>query len=190
MVVCCVSLGQCFACVLDMSQVVLVYAKWNFGLTTSKHTWSWRFRQTKRLSQTTKRRRVWHCRRTEGDWNTKWFDYYGVVVKFGKKGVQWLMKRHNIVLYLSHTSPLPIPNPLYIGYRVLHVHPPPTRQPIFTLFTNVTFNVTFSSPPPTPLFHPGGEHIDCIRYLGLSFLQKTTDLYTLVLTSRDLQSGP
>jgi hypothetical protein len=70
--------------------------------------------KTNSLNLTAKSRRVGHCRRTEGYLNTKQLDY--VVAKLKKKGIQKLivMEYNNFVLYHSHTSPRPLPNPLYI----------------------------------------------------------------------------
>jgi hypothetical protein len=86
--------------------------------TTTKHPWTGSSRQGKRLTlQTkTKSRTTWHCRRTEGNLNTKQFDY--VVLKLKKKVIEWLMEDHNIYCTKVTLHPPPIDTPLYIIVQV------------------------------------------------------------------------
>jgi hypothetical protein len=54
----------------------------------------------------------------------------------------------------SHFTPPPFPIHYILWYRVLNVHPPPPRHPIFTHCHNdFLMTLFFHTPPPTPPFH-------------------------------------
>ncbi len=75
-----------------------------------------------KLLTKTKSRTGWHCRRTEGNLNTKQFDY--VVVKLKKKGFS----------DQSHPSPPHSHSIIYnvLGFLIYLMFTPPPRHPFFT----------------------------------------------------------